>query len=165
MEKIMFHAKAIRIPQESFIAKINNNPIDIVFEQYNQIMSYSGYQIQIILTPYLEQEGFLGRWNYFHHIIEITSTRDIFFTAGILAHELAHILDFNEKGLLRDYIPSLPLDFNTHDDNWKKWYDLLSPPIKDLYPSPIKLEIEYLGTSGYIEPSEKMQRVNIDSFE
>ncbi len=156
-----------KTPQQSYKTKINNNPIDLVLDLYNQIMKDHPYQIQINLSPYLERDGCLGRFSCYYRTIEITSTRDIFFTAGVLAHELAHVLDFRDKGFLDkflsgDYFPILP-DFNDHDENWKRWFDLLGHQAKILCPSCIQWEISFSGPE-FIEPSKEIKG-NIKQFE
>ncbi len=154
------------LPQQNYKAKINNNPIDLVLDIYNQIMECHPYQIQIHLSSYLEKEGCFGKFDYYHQTIEITSTRNILFTAQILAHELAHVLDFRDKGFLNNYFISsynpLPHNFNDHDENWERWLDLLSHPIKMLF-SHIQVEVHIQGPE-FTEPPKAMREIDISDF-
>jgi hypothetical protein len=106
-----------------------NNPIDLVLDEYYRI-SNNIRPVEIIFDKYLQIEGLNGQV-IFHEdntiTIRISVISNIMEVGIILAHELAHILDFRNK-------VGIVIDRNnihdSHDSIWENYFERLKTPLR-----------------------------------
>jgi hypothetical protein len=115
---------------------IKNNPIDIVLANFDLIIGCNNhFDINIKFVPDLEKEERIHGDFIVHPgigcMIRISANNDIYFTAIILAHELAHALNF----YFTPNITSAQNIFynNPHNVEWQKYFGQLQEPIKNIF--------------------------------